>query len=360
MFRTLCLLIFIPALAWSDAKAATGEPVAIRKWPDGVLTLETFSGHQIKVEPDAKWTISPELEKAADKSISVETISLDSHDAKAIRVEASGTRIVIVSGESLGHKWAETLPTALAADALVIGGSDVDRLTSAQVKRLVDHVDPTSVVLIGFDSQSDLFGEVAEAMLGKKQTRRIPHNTLAVVHSSASPRTLDVIAMSDQPWSMPTEMDALFTAMEKSCAASQEVFAKLSVEQMNFKPSNGTHTPRWNAEHMMGRQLKFFSEIYHAIDPAIGVMDLNPKQMPPDYRAAHADWDGAQEAKQMQRVSDFCRRYAYLLDGISVTDKPPASRWPTLAALLGQMDRHYAEHTANTVNKFQLPDWPQN
>ena len=147
--------------------------------------------------------------------------------------------------------------------------------------------------------------------------------------------------------------------MRDSNQKSQAVFAKLSVDQMNFRPSNGTHTPRWNTEHMMGRQLKFFSQIYHTIDPMIPVMDLNPAQMPPDYSASHPDWDGAEEARQMQRVDDFCHRFAYLLDGLDVGAKAPGSRWPSLRALLVQMDRHYAEHTANTVKKFDLENWPK-
>ncbi|MFG0254923.1 MAG: DinB family protein, partial [Rhodopirellula sp. JB053] len=109
----------------------------------------------------------------------------------------------------------------------------------------------------------------------------------------------------------------------------------------------------------MGRQLLFFSQIYHAIDPAVTVMDLNPKQMPEDYEFAHADWDGVEEARQMQRVSDFCRRFAYLLDGIELTEKAPGSRWPSLRALLVQMQKHYGEHTANTQKKFALPGWPE-
>ncbi|MEN1680813.1 MAG: DinB family protein [Planctomycetota bacterium] len=147
--------------------------------------------------------------------------------------------------------------------------------------------------------------------------------------------------------------------MEAANRRSQEVFRGLSTTQMNFTPSNGTHTPRWNAEHMAGRQLLFFSEIYHALDSRIPVFDWNPAQMPPDYRARHPAWSGKEEARAMQRVDDFCRRYAYLLEGTELDAKPPATNWPTLRALLLQMERHYDEHTANVVKKFALPDWPE-
>jgi hypothetical protein len=150
----------------------------------------------------------------------------------------------------------------------------------------------------------------------------------------------------------------LFTEKEIACTHSQKVFSPLSVQQMNFKPSNGTHTPRWNAEHMMGRELLFFSQIYAKQDSAIRPMDLNPQQMPPEYVAAHADWDGGEEARQMRRVSAFSRRFAYLLADLDLDQKAPGSFW-TPRGLLQQMHKHYDEHTANVIKKFELPQWPK-
>ena len=147
--------------------------------------------------------------------------------------------------------------------------------------------------------------------------------------------------------------------MEKASSDSQQVFAKLSTNQLNFKPTNGTHTPRWNTEHMMGRQLLFFSQIYVTQDPSIPKMDLNPRQTPPAYVFAHPDWDGPEEGRQTQRVREFTRRFAYLLADMDVDKKAPGSRWPSLRALLKQMHRHYGEHTANTIKKFDLPGWPK-
>ncbi|MEM9368842.1 MAG: DinB family protein [Planctomycetota bacterium] len=162
----------------------------------------------------------------------------------------------------------------------------------------------------------------------------------------------------DPPPPIPSHLGELFDRMEAANRRSQDVFRELSVEQMNFRPGNGSHTPRWNAEHMAGRQLLFFSQIYHAIDSSIPVVDWNPKQMPADYQARHADWSGKEEARMMQRVDDFCRRHAHLLGQIQLDEKAPGSRWPSLRALLLQMERHYDEHTANVKKKFALPDWP--
>ncbi len=174
-----------------------------------------------------------------------------------------------------------------------------------------------------------------------------------------SPSSIDPALLLEKPAAIPDHLRELFDRMESANRRSQDVFRKLSTAQMNFKPSNGSHTPRWNAEHMAGRQLLFFSQIYHALDPKIPVFDWNPAQMPPDYRARHPEWSGKEEARGMQRVDDFCRRYAYLLESTALDAKPPASSWPTLRALLEQMERHYDEHTANVVKKFELPDWPK-
>ncbi len=171
--------------------------------------------------------------------------------------------------------------------------------------------------------------------------------------------SVEASLLLETPSPVPEQLRELFDRMEAANRRSQDVFRQLSVEQMNFKPSDGTHTPRWNAEHMAGRQLLFFSQIYHALDSSIPVVDQNPQQMPADYEARNLGWSGKDEARAMQRVDDFCRRYAYLLKDIQVDEKPPASSWRSLGALLLQMEKHYDEHTANVKKKFQLPDWPK-
>ncbi len=188
----------------------------------------------------------------------------------------------------------------------------------------------------------------------------VPCSSLGQSQSEeAGPEHIHPGQLLESPPAVPAHLRELFDRMEAANRRSQDVFRKLSTAQMNFKPSNGSHTPRWNAEHMAGRQLLFFSQIYHALDPDIPVFNWNPAQMPPDYKARHPDWSGKEEARAMQRVDDFCRRYSYLLEETSLDAKPPATNWPSLKALLLQMERHYDEHTANVVKKFDLPDWPQ-
>ena len=157
-----------------------------------------------------------------------------------------------------------------------------------------------------------------------------------------------------------TELEGLLSKMEAACKKSQMVFKPLSVAQMNFKPSDGTHTPRWNAEHLYGRQLQFFSQIYHSIDPEnFEVVELYPAQMPKDYVAAHPEWSGEKEAEQMKKISRYIRTYAYLLNDLDLDKKVEGTNWSP-RKLCQVMTAHFAEHTANVQKKFKLADWPSN
>lgn len=178
--------------------------------------------------------------------------------------------------------------------------------------------------------------------------------------SSRGESTLDLPSVPDERvgWRASGELAELLDEMRAAGEASREVFTRLSVEQINWRPPNGTHTPRWNAEHLMATRLLFFSQIYAAIDPdRHQVIRIGPKQMPTDYEAAHPDWTGEQEAAQMKLISDYIQGHAYLLEGLDLDAKPKGSRW-VLRALLKRMASHNAEHTANVVKKFELPGWP--
>ncbi|MEM9589642.1 MAG: DinB family protein, partial [Planctomycetota bacterium] len=296
-------------------------------------------------QAEAEWYRSEDSPNKDPNAVHVSSV-----DPRAIRVTVDDATILLLG--DVTAEWLKQADLGTEVDALVIQGNTASQFDKTVRQKLMRQLNPKCILVHSADRE--LAGPPATSRQANWEQRS--HNTVAV-SSTAEGRQL--IQLGSQPWQMPDDLRKAFEAMEKSCNESQAVFDKLSVKQLNFRPSNGTHTPRWNCEHMMGRQLLFFSQIYHELEPAISVMDLNPKQMPPDYVAAHADWDGAEEARQMQRVSAFCRRFAYLLEDQPLDQKAPGSRWPTLQALLDQMARHYGEHTANTVKKFDLPDWPQ-
>jgi hypothetical protein len=369
MFR--CVLLAIAA-GWcvGPASADEGQPLAVRVWPDQFISIESHWGLRLGIRLNGRSTkdipvpadqvvsmserlghvmlrapnsdLVSWLPLGESKTIDPNQITVKSMEGGALQISVDGVCIVVANSDSKIATEKKTEPI----DVLFVSQTGAEKEFDASTNLCVGRFQPRIVLPIGFD-----------AVKGEN-VQQIAHNTLAVAATEATELKRRVVILGDQPWQMPEEFEKLFIAMEKACAESQDVFAKLTVEQMNFRPANGSHTPRWNAEHMMGRQLLFFSQVYHSVDPTIQIMNLNPKQMPAQYVFAHKDWTGAEEARQLQRVNCFCRRFAYLLDGMKVTDKAKGTTWRSLQALLVQMERHYQEHTANTVKKFDLPDWP--
>ncbi len=388
------ILLLAPPMV---STASDGDPLAVRKWPGGVVSLETHWGLQLLIDPtgsagqaltrssdqtvspaedldhtlsrrpnqaEASWLSSVDTgqsEQQDPNAIQVKTVR-QLGDQRSLLIEADGVRIVYIPSAwftALADRDSITFdPQRIGrVDLLILATPNPAHLRASCTVALVNSVNPRLVMLnrIGTDQRGEI-EPLRDQIEHENALRRIDHNTLALSNANTD-RPLQVVLMGDASWDMPRELAELFVAMETANQQSQRVFAKLSKNQLNFRPANGTHTPRWNTEHMMGRQLLFFSQIYHQQDAMIPVIDLNPKQMPPDYVFAHPDWDGHEEARQTQRVSEFTRRFAYLLADLDLDAQAPGSRW-TLRRLLNQMQRHYGEHTANTVKKFQLPGWP--
>lgn len=393
----------------SSLNADEGHPVAIRFWPEQAVTIETMwnlhvgLGNNVVKEglpriPDMVlrmnqvpsidgkmtvrihgWSASHSNEFVLDRKPNEEEIAWStagensSPSANAVRIsripvelataenQPTLVSLIVIDGVRIvdtGGATAESLLTAmktnsaatesiLAADAILFTAiiPNADSLQS-----IADMFHPRIIVIpagCSFDS------------VGNAKVRVVTHNTLAASASKTKAATeTEFVSLGDAPCQMGDDMAELYARKEAACRISREVFAPLSVEQMNFVPGDGSHTPRWNAEHMMGRELGFFSGIYHNFDPAIPVMDLNPKQMPDQYQAAHPDWNGAEEARQTERVEAFNRRFAYLLDGVDLEGRVKGNPFRSLRALLVQMDRHYSEHTGNVEKKMKLPNWP--
>ena len=161
---------------------------------------------------------------------------------------------------------------------------------------------------------------------------------------------------------LPSETRQLVEKLSEALSSSAEVFEPLTAEQMSFRPADGSHTPRWNAEHLAGAHLKFLSSYLHSLDDRIAVVDRLPKQMPDDYQPRHADWDGAKEAEQMRAVDAFTRRYAYLMKDVDLDSNMPEGVVPpffkTPRSLLTILTGHYGQHTGNVKTKFEADDWP--
>ena len=275
-----------------------------------------------------------------------------------LRIETDGVRIIHCGDLGQAELTDSQVKQMREVDVLII---KADATTAPKV---ISQIRPRYVLPIAYRTKDrSLPGVAAKAFLaslGKSyEIDRPKGNTLAISSADSDDETSTRIIMpAYEPAKLPGELATLMQKMETAGTASQKVFAKLSAEQLSWQPPNGSHTPRWNAEHMMGRQLGFFSQIYAALDPEITAINLNPKQMPKDYSPAHPKWDGSEEARQMQRSAAFVRRFAYLLDGVNLNKRAPGSRW-TPRGMLEQMVRHFNSHTANVKKKFQLEGWPK-
>lgn len=390
--KTIDTLRFFPLLMASfmigpsAADADPGNPIAIRHLPGGGFAIESMWNLSVVISVD-------EYETGSNEGVDVVPAGM-----KAGEPGASG-RIVLSSDEPTDHlldrlpnepnvSWrpfAEATKkssnairvktfgksgvTLVEVDGVRIGHMHISKNQDPRPKDAVGAFVGSDVVLFTTsDSEEELIEEMEQrsggerygtVIVGTRSLDTVTGNT-AITRAVDSKKGKDIrlVVLSRKPIELSGELAELMEKKEAACRASQKVFAALSVAQMNFRPANGSHTPRWNAEHMMGRELGFFSQIFAKQDPMVPVMNLNPKQMPPDYVARHDNWTGAEEAMQMERVSAFTRRFAYLLEGLPLDKKAPGSSW-TPRALLRQMDRHYGEHTANVVKKFELAGWPQ-
>ena len=385
-----CVVFFAVICAVSEKIAADDpQPVAIRHWPGGGITIETNWGIHLGFGIDA--TTEEQLESTLDFKLGSlqqgESVTLSrapNSDSVASKRDDDLARSVLSIPElKTDHVLAihgnDDHPTSIFVDGMALlffsdtpGEEHFKKREAANAASDKVSQLPTAITIVGDEIDAAMCQKIADSFkpalmvvprsitkVGDAEVEVVSHNTVAFSSVTGETDKTKFVSLGDKTYEMSDELKELFAKKETACNSSQEFFAELSVEQMNFKPGNGSHTPRWNPEHMMGRELLFFSQIYNAVDPMIPVMDLNPKQMPEDYEFAHPDWTGAEEAKQMQRVAAFTRRFAYLLDNMDLDRRANGSRIWTPRALLRQMERHYSEHTENVKKKMELPGWPE-
>lgn len=360
----------------NDVEAVKGEPTVVRAL-DGAGNVRKINHYFDRFEnsDDTEWWSNTKANSArqTDHSVFVRSIPAWHDDSQGSERGSTAMFQIVVDGVTILHcgdlgqstLTEEQLTYLKHVDVMLLPAGGVYTIDGEQAWDIIEQVKPRIVIPIHYKTDKlkiplEQVDKFVTRIPANWKLKKSEHNTLAVsaVRDSRDENTSPLVVLDYEPWQPTGELATLLDKMDTACKESQQVFAKLSTEQMNWRPPNGTHTPRWNAEHMMGRQLGFFTQIYAAIEPETFThIDLNPKQMPDDYQAAHPDWDGAEEARQMQRASAYVRRFAYLLEGLDLDAKAPGSFW-TPRRLLKQMDRHFGEHTANVVKKMELESWP--
>ena len=278
-------------------------------------------------------------------------------------IETDGVRILHMGDFGQKQLTSEQRQTIGEIDVLLIPVGGVYTVDGKQAAQIVEQINPRIVVPIHYKTEklnidlqpAEAFTDALPQSFQRAQTKG---NTLAAAARDAGgDRTQKLVVLDYRPWEMPAELAERFERMDAAQKKSREVFAPLSAGQMNFRPSNGTHTPRWNVEHMNGYALSMFSGFFNSVDPEIARITERPEQMPPDYVPANPTWTGAEEARQVDRTRAFAKRFAYLLDGKPMDATVEGVRLP-LGRVFEIQERHYNEHTGNVVKKFDLPDWP--
>lgn len=408
---SLCaVLLFVPGIAWAES----GMPVAFRTWPDQTITIETYWGLHISVGPGTS-TVEPdpalngaslavrlpvdqqdsEVEWAEETSQGEVSVGLDQLEVlnvildrepntdragliepgtdptanavsvmawrpigadpvvllPVVLVQADGVDVVYGTPASLhaaGEDILQTLGVDGAVDVAVLVLDGQEAIDVGQVKALGAHLKATHVYLTG-----------SAQLTGAMPTREAVGNTTALLPGTEQGDEGAVLLKhADKPWQAPEPMDVLLTGLESAAGEWAAVFEPLSINQMNHRPANGTHTPRWNVEHMASRQMFFLTLLYNWADPTFPHLRLDPAQMPPDYKPLHPDWTGAEEARRIYRTCAFVRRFAYTFNGKDLNQPAPGGRINFNAIVL-QLTRHYPDHTRNVLEKMELDDWPQ-
>ena len=235
------------------------------RWISGKLRI-AHSPHAIRVTSIASWHDNAQgAERGANAML---------------LVEVDGVRIVHCGDIGQLQFTDEQLRAMGKVDVLLLPVGGTYTVDGPQAAALVAQVNPRFVVPLHYKTSAlklDLAGvePFLAAVESSCEIVRPVGNTLAVsaareVLAAAKPR---VVVLDYRPWEMPVELAEMFARKEAASAAAAAVLAPLSVEQMNFRPANGTHTPRWNAEHMLGRELGFFSEIYAQRDGEIAKLE---------------------------------------------------------------------------------------
>lgn len=282
-------------------------------------------------------------------------------------IQTDGVRILHCGGLGQRELSAEQLEQIGAVDVLCIPVGGGDTVDGGQAAGIVEQLNPRIVIPIHYKTEAltvdlDPVDPFLAALSDSYERVQANGNTLAVSGAAGAARDkAQVVLLGYTPWEMPAELAALFDAKEAAFNKSMETFGGLRTDQLDHRPSNGTHTPRWNIEHMLSAELIFFSSVYSKVDPAIAPIQIFPQQMPPDYIPSHPGWDAKAEVRQAQRVRDFTRRFAYLLDGMPLDALPEgAPRFAgDLRGLFKLTEDHWGEHTANVRAKFELEDWPE-
>ena len=240
-----CLLLVDPAIV----QAEDGDPLAIRKWPGGMLSLESHWGFHVAVDPTEKalkqlpstpdqivlssdaidhyltrkpnfakaaWVPSAEFTGKDPNAIHIKSLPSQVVKASSLMLEADGARVVFVPDECLATPAGVPVDDIKPTDLLVLSASNASRLTDPGVISLVKRMAPRLVLLNDIDaSQMESAEKFRKAIDAREPVTETDHNTLAFSQSGSPEHQTQVVVLSDVPWQMPDELATLFAGIKR-------------------------------------------------------------------------------------------------------------------------------------------------
>ena len=357
-----------------DADLVGGGPFVVRGvGEDGTVQVFDLTLDRRPNESATKLAETSESGRLGPHPVRVWSIPAWHDDVKGAQRGATAMFLIEVDGVRILHcgdlGQSELTPAQLDAigrvDALLIPVGGTYTIDGATAARITAQLAPRFVVPIHYKTPAlsiplDDASAFLAALPESAVRRAAVGNTLAVMTAdpAAAPSAMVAVTLGYEPWTPPDYLRAGLDRVAKARESLAQTIESLSSEQLNHKPSDGTHTVRWNAEHTAGAEASFFSMVAQDANPAFPIVQMRPAQMPADYVPATPDWSPHEEADNIRRVGAFVERFAYLLNGVDPAQERYPAFFKSLNGLFDLLENHYNTHHANVKKKFKLPDWP--
>lgn len=355
-----------------------GKPVVLRGLTDDGKDWAKIDHYLDRPPNQPEATVVPRTEAKKLSPYAVHVVGIDVfHDDKGgtergkdtmFLIETNGVRILHCG--DLGHTLTpEQIAAVGPVDVLIVPVGGTYTIDADTAMEVTQQLKPRRFVwpihyktAAGTLPLAPVDAFLADARKANLLVRRVKGNAIAVASlppEQKPPIGSPVVIVSEwTPQRPKPEVERSLLTLREDRQALIDALGKVSKKQLDWKPSDGTHTIRWNFEHPTARELGFFSQVYHALDPEIPVINWNPAQMPPDYTPRRPDWDTQEMVRHVRRVGAFTERFSYLLADTPVTMRIEGTRF-SIDNLTDMVMGHYENHTTKAVRKFALPDWPK-
>lgn len=363
----------------AGVEAVKGKPAVLKgltaegEWADVDHVLDRLPN-----QAEAKLSKRSDASEPSPHAVTVKGIRAY-HDAESgakrgkdtmFLIEAEGVRILHCGDLGQAQLTDEQLKAIGTVDLLLIpvGGTfTVDAEAALAITKQVKprrwvwpiHFKTSAVSGLPLVERDSFVAKAKEAGLS---IREVKGNAIAIarkpVNADAEAPKAGVVVADFKPVQPVEGVAKALEAMRADRQALIDAFGKLSMKQLDHKPSDGSHTIRWNFEHPMAAEAGFFSQVYHALDAEMPLVNIRAAQNPADYKPTHPDWDTAEMVRHVQRVAALTERFSYLLADVPADLQVEGTRF-SVEGLTRLLVGHYKNHTSKAVKKFELPDWPK-